>query len=228
MTNPPARIPAPGRKIGSLADLKGVQKELAAQQARQAEATRLAALEKARRDAEQQAHHNLFVQAAGQVNRLKTTPRAALNPAPPAPLPKQQKLDDQAVLKESLSDEFDVSTLLEVDDQMSYRQPGIGADVLKKLRKGHWSIQAQLDLHGARREQAREQLGAFLREATRLGLRCVRVVHGKGLGSPGKTPVLKGRVQGWLVQKKEVLAFVQAKVSDGGAGALVVLLAAGT
>ena len=142
-------------------------------------------------------------------------------------MPKQQKLDDQAVLCESLSDEFDVSTLLEVDDQMSYRQPGIGADVLRKLRKGQWSIQAQLDLHGARREEAREQLGAFLREATRLGLRCVRVVHGKGLGSPGKTPVLKGRVQGWLVQKKEVLAFVQAKVSDGGAGALVVLLQAG-
>ena len=218
--------PTPRRKLSSLAELKGIQKELAALQARNAEAARLAALEKARQDAEQQAHHNLFAMAAGRVNRLKTTPRAALQPAPPPPLPKQQKLDDQAALKESLSDEFDVSTLLEVDDQMSYRQPGIGADVLKKLRKGHWSIQAQLDLHGARREQAREQLGAFLREATRLGLRCVRVVHGKGLGSPGKTPVLKGRVQGWLVQKKEVLAFVQAKVSDGGAGALVLLLAA--
>ena len=68
-------------------------------------------------------------------------------------------------------------------------------------------------------------MGQFIRLAHRTGLRCVRVVHGKGLGSPGKTPVLKGRVQGWLVQKKEVLAFVQARPADGGAGALVVLLA---
>ena len=59
------------------------------------------------------------------------------------------------------------------------------------------------------------------------GIRCVRVVHGKGLGSPGKTPVLKGRVLRWLVQKKEVLAFVQARPAEGGAGALVVLLQPG-
>ncbi len=73
-------------------------------------------------------------------------------------------------------------------------------------------------------EDAREALGAFLREAVKQGLRCVRVVHGKGLGSPGKTPVLKGKVHGWLVQKNEVLAFVQARGDEGGAGALVVLL----
>ena len=68
---------------------------------------------------------------------------------------------------------------------------------------------------------------AFLREAHRRGWRCVRVVHGKGLGSPGKTPVLKGKVHGWLVQKSEVLAFVQARGDEGGAGAVVVLLKPG-
>ncbi|MGH8848032.1 MAG: Smr/MutS family protein, partial [Polaromonas sp.] len=92
---------------------------------------------------------------------------------------------------------------------------------------GGWSIQGQLDLHGLRREDAREALGQFIKDAHKTGWRCVRVVHGKGLGSPGKTPVLKGKVQSWLIQKQEVLAFVQARPAEGGAGALVVLLAQG-
>ena len=145
-------------------------------------------------------------------------------PEPPQPVPTQRELDEERVLREAISDEFDVSTLLDVDDQLSFRRPGIGRDVTHKLRGGHWSIQRQLDLHGLRTDEAREALGNFIRLAHRTGLRCVRVVHGKGLGSPGKTPVLKGRVQRWLVQKKEVLAFVQARPIDGGAGALVVLL----
>jgi DNA-nicking Smr family endonuclease len=73
-------------------------------------------------------------------------------------------------------------------------------------------------------DDAREALATFLRDAVRQGMRCVRVVHGKGLGSPGKTPVLKGKVHSWLIQKNEVLAFVQARGDEGGAGALVVLL----
>jgi DNA-nicking Smr family endonuclease len=133
-------------------------------------------------------------------------------------------LDEQNVLREAMSDEFDVSTLLDVDDQLSFRRPGIGLDVTRKLRGGHWSIQRQLDLHGLRSDEAREALGQFIRLSHRTGVRCVRIVHGKGLGSPGRTPVLKGKVQRWLVQKKEVLAFVQARPAEGGAGALVVLL----
>jgi DNA-nicking Smr family endonuclease len=97
--------------------------------------------------------------------------------------------------------------------------------VVRKLRRGGWKLQGQIDLHGLRQDQAREALAEFIRQAHKQGLRCVRVVHGKGLGSPGKTPVLKSRVQRWLVQKKEVLAFVQARPADGGGGALVVLLA---
>jgi len=128
------------------------------------------------------------------------------------------------VLREAISDEFDVETLLDTDDALSFRRRGIGPEVVRKLRRGHWAIQAQLDLHGLRREEAREQLSAFVREAERLGLRCVRVIHGKGNGSPGREPVLKSRVKGWLVQKREVLAFAQARGSDGGHGALVVLL----
>jgi DNA-nicking Smr family endonuclease len=96
--------------------------------------------------------------------------------------------------------------------------------VVRKLRRGVWAIQARLDLHGLRRDAARERLGAFLREAMQRGLRCVRVVHGKGLGSPGRQPVLKGKVRAWLVQKSEVAAFVQAQGNQGGHGALIVLL----
>ena len=142
----------------------------------------------------------------------------------PSPTAFQQALDDQAALRESLSDEFDVSTLLDVDDQMSFRRPGIGQDVTRKLRRGDWTIQGQVDLHGLRSDEARDALGQFIRDAMRMGWRCVRVVHGKGLGSPGKTPVLKSKTQKWLVQKNEVMAFVQAKPAEGGAGALVVLL----
>ena len=102
-----------------------------------------------------------------------------------------------------ISDEFDVSTLLETDDHLSFRRSGIGTDITHKLRRGDWSIQRQLDLHGLRRDAAREALGGFIREAHKHGIRCVRVVHGKGLGSPGKAPVLKNRVHSWLMQKKK-------------------------
>ena len=188
-----------------------------------------AAAELARREAEQraEAERHLFARAVGAVKPLPFKERVHMTPHRPAPRPLQQDLDDQAALVESMSDEFDVSTLLDVDDQLSFRRPGIGTDITRKLRKGEWSIQGQLDLHGLRSDEARTALGQFIRDAKRMGWRCVRVVHGKGLGSPGKEPVLKAKVQRWLVQKNEVLAFVQAKPSDGGAGALVVLLAPG-
>jgi DNA-nicking Smr family endonuclease len=88
-------------------------------------------------------------------------------------------------------------------------------------------IQDQLDLHGHRVDEARLALGQFVREAWRRGLRCVRVIHGKGLGSKDREPVLKSRVRRWLAQRDEVLAFCQARPAEGGAGALVVLLRPG-
>ena len=131
----------------------------------------------------------------------------------------QHQLDEQRVLRESLSDEFDVSTLLDADDAMSFRRPGIRTDVTRKLRAGEWSIQREIDLHGMRSDEAREALGGFIRDAHKQGLRCVRVVHGKGLGSPGKQPVLKAKVQRWLIQKNEMLAFVQARRRRAARGA---------
>jgi DNA-nicking Smr family endonuclease len=207
-------------KAKSLQDLQQIQQQLAEQ--RRAAAEQEAALAAARRKAD--AEKNLFVRAAGQVQPLRHPPRVLLVGDQPPPIPVQQQLDDQRVLREAISDEFDASTLLDVDDALSFRRQGVGLDVTRKLRKGDWSIQREIDLHGLRRDDAREALAAFIREAHRQGVRCVRVVHGKGLGSPGKTPVLKGKVQSWLVQKQEVLAFVQARGDEGGAGALVVLL----
>ena len=128
-------------------------------------------------------------------------------------------------MHEAISDEFDVESLLETDDSLSFRRPEIGAEVVRKLRRGVWAIQAQLDLHGLRRDAARERLTEFLRAAGDERLRCVRVIHGKGNGSPGREPVLKAKVKSWLAQHAQVLAFTQARGSDGGAGALVVLLA---
>jgi DNA-nicking Smr family endonuclease len=194
------------------------------------------AMDQARRDAERQAarereidareqrERDLFALTVGPVQPLRTPGRARHAVAPPSPEPRQRQRDERAALRESLSDEFNVDTLLETDDTLSFRRPDIGLDVVRKLRRGGWALQAQIDLHGLRRDAARVQLNAFIREAAAQGLRCVRVVHGKGHGSPGREPVLKARVRSWLVQKQEVLAFVQARPADGGSGALVVLL----
>ena len=211
--------------IKDLKSLKTVKAEMAAriQQAKELEAAKKAALAKAK------AQEEFFALAVGPIKPLppKHRPgqRASLHRVATSPIAVQHQLDELAVMQEALSDEFDVETLLDTDDALSYRRPGIGTDVTRKLRKGGWSIQGQVDLHGLRREDARQALVDFIKDAAKMGWRCVRVVHGKGLGSPGKMPVLKGKVQSWLIQKQEVLAFVQARPAHGGAGALVVLLA---
>ncbi len=211
--------------IKDLKSLKAVKAEMLARakKVREQEAARQAELAKAK------AEQEFFALAVGPIKPLpaKHRPghRASLARTAAAPIALQHQMDEQAVMREALSDEFDVETLLDTDDALSYRRPGIGTDVTRKLRIGNWSIQGQVDLHGLRREEARDALVDFIKDAARMGWRCVRVVHGKGLGSLGKTPVLKGKVQSWLIQKQEVLAFVQARPAHGGAGALVVLLA---
>ncbi|MDE2417685.1 MAG: Smr/MutS family protein [Burkholderiales bacterium] len=207
-------------KVTSLADLKLVKKQIDAQARREAAEAAQRALDAKR----QAAQRNLFQAAVGVVNVLPDRQRAHLPPTPPAPIPKQKQLDEAAALQEAISDEVDVSSLLDTDERLSFRRPGVGPDVAQKLRRGKWAIQRQVDLHGLRTEEARETLTAFIRDAHKQGIRCVRVVTGKGLGSPGKTPVLKDKVHRWLVQKNEVVAFVQAQPAQGGAGALVVLL----
>jgi DNA-nicking Smr family endonuclease len=166
-----------------------------------------------------------FAAAVGPVRALRRHDRAPMARERPDAQPRQRELDERQAMREALSDEVDIESLLLTDDGLSFRRPGIGPDVPARLRRGQWALQAELDLHGMTREAAREALAAFVREACRRGQRCVRVVHGKGHGSPGRQPVLKDKVQRWLAQRSEVIAFAQASAAHGGAGALVVLLA---
>ena len=167
----------------------------------------------------------LFARSVGAVHALRDTGLADLQLPRPSPQPLQRQRDEQAALAESMSDDVTLDTLLLTDDGLSFRRPGIGVDVVGRLRKGHWALQGQIDLHGCTRDEARDLLAAYIRESHRRGLRCLRVVHGKGHGSPGRQPVLKAKVQRWLAQCGEVIAFAQASGPQGGAGALVVLLA---
>jgi DNA-nicking Smr family endonuclease len=208
--------------IKDFSALKSLRSQLKAEEAvrKEAEAERLRRERESRRDAE------LFRHSIGDVAPLPPSDKAPSSLPAPLPIPRQRLADEQAALVESLSDEFNVDTLLDTDEALSYARVGLAPDTLRKLRRGNWVIQAQLDLHGMRREEAREALAEFLRNATKRGLRCVRIIHGKGLGSVNKEPVLKSKVRSWLVQKEEVIAFCQATAADGGAGALVVLLKA--
>lgn len=205
----------------ALTELTGLKKSLA----EAARAAIVQAQEARERAATAERERNLFALSVGAVTPLPKKNRS-LSPARPKPLaePRQRTLDEASVLVEALSDDFDVESLLDTDAALSFRRRGVGPEVTRKLRRGVWAIQAQLDLHGLRRDAAREQLAEFFREASRQGLRCVRVIHGKGNGSPGREPVLKAKVRSWLVQKNEVMAFTQARASDGGHGALLVLL----
>ncbi len=206
-------------KARTLAGLGAIRQALRAAQRAATEAERL----ERERLAREQRERDLFALTVGLVTRLRETAMAPQRPKPPA-VARQRERDEAAVMLEAISDEFDVESLLDTDDALSFRRPDIGPEVVRKLRRGVWAIQAQLDLHGLRREEARERLNRFIFEARRSGLRCVRVIHGKGNGSPGRQPVLKGKVKSWLVQKKDVIAFTQARASDGGNGALLVLL----
>ncbi len=181
------------------------------------------ALEQARQ-AEQLRVQRLFADSVGAVTPLPQHGLALHDLPRPSPEPRQREADERAALAEALSDEVDLETLLLTDDGLSFQRPGLAPDVVARLRRGDWSIQAELDLHGMRRDAAREAVAGFLREAHLRGWRCLRVVHGKGHGSPGREPVLKAKVQRWLGQHQAVLAFAQATAPEGGSGALVVLL----
>jgi DNA-nicking Smr family endonuclease len=165
-----------------------------------------------------------FADAVGRVIPLRKAPAPEPQRTRPPAVARQRQRDEAAALAESISDAFDAESLLETDDALSFRRDGIGLDVVRKLRRGVWVLQDEIDLHGLRREEARERVAAFLRDAAQSGLRCVRVVHGKGHGSPGREPVLKAKVKSWLMQRSEVLAFTHARPADGGHGALIVLL----
>ena len=167
-----------------------------------------------------------FADAVGGVVPLRKAAAEAPTRARPLAVARQRERDEAAALAESIAGTVDAEALLETDDALSFRRHGVGIDVVRKLRRGVWVLQDEIDLHGLRRDEAHARVSLFLREATRAGHRCVRVVHGKGHGSPGREPVLKAKVKAWLVKHQDVLAFTHARPADGGHGALIVLLKA--
>ncbi|BET26133.1 Smr/MutS family protein [Limnobacter thiooxidans] len=206
----------------SMADLEGIRRSLKEQRLEDERQAKI----KAAHEKKVLEEANLFKKLVKDVTPLPDINRKLHELEKPAPIAYQRELDDEAVMWESISDEMDVERFLETDDKLSYRRNGVGLEALKKLRKGQWVIQAQIDLHGYRSDEARTAVGEFLRSSVKHDIRCVRIIHGKGLGSIGKEPVLKEKVKRWLVQKDEVLAFCQAPPRDGGAGALLVILKA--
>ena len=144
----------------------------------------------------------------------------------PPPVPLQTRRDEGAVLAESVAGPLSVEDALDTGVELSYLRAGVSRQVLRRLRRGHWVVQDGLDLHGMNRVQAAEQVAGFVRTSAARGLRCVRIVHGKGLGSRNREPVLKGKLRAWLAPRDEVLAFCQAPAAEGGSGALLVLLKA--
>ena len=209
------------------ADLKGLRDRLQ-------EEERVRAIEAAAREKRERIARERAVEFRGAMEGVKKMPesnRYVYRPVQEAMLREQpskrvlsQEEDDALVLQQSLSDLFDVDGLLDDDPTLSYAKEGVGPDILKKLRKRHWPIQDELDLHGMTVEAARGQLGDCVQRWVRRGVRCVRIIHGVGYGSRNGEPVLRSVVRSWLVQLDEVVAFCGAERSEGGHGALIVLL----
>jgi DNA-nicking Smr family endonuclease len=154
--------------------------------------------------------------------------RTGVGAPAPSPVPRHRLADEADALEaskygaEPAPGSWEIGQ--EIEGEQTFLRVGLGPDVLTKLRRGHWAVQAELDLHGHDTDEARDALADFLVEARGAGMRCVRVVHGKGLTSPHREPVLKGKVRRWLAHWDDVLAYCEAPRHAGGGGAVLVLL----
>ncbi|MDK2124607.1 Smr/MutS family protein [Parachitinimonas caeni] len=165
----------------------------------------------------------LFQREVADVTPLPAPSKVAHDLPQPPPRALQHEQDEHEVMHDAMTDYWPWDEL-ETGEELLYLRPGQRLDTLKKLRRGHWVVQAQLDLHGMNSDQARLAVGVFVHECRRQNRCCVRIIHGKGRGSFNKEPVLKNKLRNWLTQRDEVLAFCQARPVDGGAGAVIALL----
>jgi DNA-nicking Smr family endonuclease len=169
-------------------------------------------------------------QVFADVKPLPPSNRARPVRPKPSPRPAQRLADEAAALtaskfgNEPSPESWDIGQ--EQEAQQTFRRTGLGTDVLARLRRGHWVVQSEIDLHGMTTTQAHDALADFLDQARGHGWRCVRVIHGKGLSSPNREPVLKGKVRRWLSHWDDVLAYCEAQRHSGGSGAVLVLLKA--
>ena len=166
-----------------------------------------------------------FRRAVADVAPLRHARRVTPRAPAAAPVPVQRHRDELAVLEESLGP-MSLEDAIDTGEELAYLREGLDRRILRRLRRGDYVIQGSLDLHGLNRVQAAESVAVFLKECRERDARCVRIVHGKGLGSPGREPVLKAKLRQWLPRREEVLAFCQAPASEGGGGAALVLLKA--
>jgi DNA-nicking Smr family endonuclease len=167
-----------------------------------------------------------LAEAFRDVRRLPPSNKAKVERPSPPPVPKQRLADEEDALLASKYGAEPIEHAWEVgqehEGEQTFLRPGLRSDVLTKLRRGHWSLQGEIDLHGATSDEAKDALADFLLDARARGARCVRIIHGKGLTSPGREPVLK--VRRWLAHWDDVLAFCEAPRHAGGGGAVLVLL----
>ncbi len=167
---------------------------------------------------------HLFRQEVADAVSLPAANRATPPRPRVKPVPLQRLKDEKQVLRDSLSDPWEILDQGETGEALFFSRPGMPTATLRKLKRGGCVIQAELDLHGMRSDEARIALAEFLHACARNDCRCVRIVHGKGLGSKNREPVLKHKLHHWLRQREDVLAFCQARPADGGSGAAIVLL----
>lgn len=139
------------------------------------------------------------------------------------PIPRQRLLDDQRVMEELLA-ESDETASYESGDELKFLRSGYSTRLLKKLRRGDYAIQDELDLHGLNSGEAKIETHGFINECARDNVRAVRIVHGKGRNSAGRTPVIKRMLLGWLAKNQHVIGVVSTPANDGGTGAVYVLL----
>ena len=181
------------------------------------------------------AHHSLkvsvvtkddkeeFRKAMSDAKPLKADIRVPREKPKPKPKARFKRADELAVLAESLEDDIDAIEHGSGGALRFHRQH-VGRRTLRKLTRGGYSVQAEIDLHGMTLAEAKPRLRDFIEYSTQQNHLCVRVVHGKGLGSGERGPVLKSAVNAWLRRWKNVLAFVSTRQVDGGTGAIYVLL----
>lgn len=166
----------------------------------------------------------LFRAAVGPVKRLKHN-RVIHQTTRPKPLPKQRWIDDQQVLQDMFSAEYGPEQIeADNEDALAYARTGVQHGIMRKLRRGQYAVESELDMHGMTIAIAKPVLAEFLLQAQFSGKRCVKIIHGKGYRSPNQQPVLKTRINQWLRRSDAVVAFSSARQIDGGTGAVYVLL----
>ncbi|PKO52041.1 MAG: DNA mismatch repair protein MutS, partial [Betaproteobacteria bacterium HGW-Betaproteobacteria-21] len=158
----------------------------------------------------------LFQLATRGARKIDTRDRVELPTDAPSPRPLKREADEREALHESLAAPLTFEDRLDMGDEAAFLRPGLPRRVLSDLRRGRWVLQGEIDLHGLTRDEARDALARFLHASLAQGKRCIRVIHGKGLGSPGRVAILKQLSRGWLAQREEILAFCQAGPHDGG------------